>query len=80
MVEDLAIARAKERFGADHANVQPHSGSQANFAVYTAVLQPGDKLLGMNLAHGGHLTHGNPGNFSGKLYKFVNTEYAKTPV
>ena len=70
-VEDLAIARAKELFGADHANVQPHSGSQANFAVYTSVLQPGDKVLGMNLAHGGHLTHGNPVNFSGKLYEFV---------
>ena len=71
VVEDLAIARAKELFGADHANVQPHSGSQANFAVYTSVLQPGDKVLGMNLAHGGHLTHGNPVNFSGKLYEFV---------
>lgn len=71
VVETLAIERAKQLFGADHANVQPHSGSQANFAVYTAVLQPGDKVLGMNLAHGGHLTHGNPANFSGKLYKFV---------
>jgi len=71
VVERLAIARAKELFGAEHANVQPHSGSQANFAVYTSVLQPGDKLLGMNLAHGGHLTHGNQVNFSGKLYKFV---------
>lgn len=71
VVERLAIERAKELFGADHANVQPHSGSQANFAVYTSVLQPGDKLLGMNLAHGGHLTHGNPVNFSGKLYEFV---------
>jgi glycine hydroxymethyltransferase len=71
VVERLAIARAKELFGADHANVQPHSGSQANFAVYTSVLQPGDKVLGMNLAHGGHLTHGNPVNFSGKLYEFV---------
>lgn len=70
-VENLAIERAKALFGAEHANVQPHSGSQANFAVYTAVLQPGDKVLGMNLAHGGHLTHGNPVNFSGKLYKFV---------
>ncbi len=70
-VETLAIERAKKLFGADHANVQPHSGSQANFAVYTAVLQPGDKILGMNLSHGGHLTHGNPANFSGKLYQFV---------
>lgn len=71
VVERLAIERAKELFGADHANVQPHSGSQANFAVYTSVLKPGDKVLGMNLAHGGHLTHGNPVNFSGKLYEFV---------
>ncbi|MEC7273774.1 MAG: serine hydroxymethyltransferase [Verrucomicrobiota bacterium] len=71
VVETLAIERAKQLFGADHANVQAHSGSQANFAVYTAVLQQGDKVLGMNLAHGGHLTHGNPVNFSGKLYEFV---------
>jgi glycine hydroxymethyltransferase len=70
-VEQLAIDRAKELFGAEHANVQPHSGSQANFAVYTSVLQPGDKILAMNLSHGGHLTHGNPANFSGKLYKVV---------
>ncbi len=70
-VEQLAIDRAKQLFGAEHANVQPHSGASANFAVYTAVLQPGDKILGMNLAHGGHLTHGNPANFSGKLYQFV---------
>ena len=69
-VELLAIEHAKRLFGAEHANVQPHSGSQANFAVYSAVLQPGDKVLGMNLSHGGHLTHGNPANFSGKLYQF----------
>jgi len=69
-VEVLAIERAKRLFGAEHANVQPHSGSQANFAVYTSVLSPGDRILGMNLAHGGHLTHGNPANFSGKLYNF----------
>jgi len=69
-VETLAIERAKQLFGAEHANVQPHSGAQANTAVYAAVLQPGDKLLGMNLSHGGHLTHGNPANFSGKLYNF----------
>jgi glycine hydroxymethyltransferase len=69
-VETLAIERARRLFGAEHANVQPHSGSQANFAVYTSVLQPGDKVLGMNLSHGGHLTHGNPANFSGKLYNF----------
>ncbi|AIJ07506.1 MULTISPECIES: serine hydroxymethyltransferase [Edwardsiella] len=70
-VEQLAIDRAKALFGADYANVQPHSGSQANFAVYTALLQPGDTVLGMNLAHGGHLTHGSPVNFSGKLYNVV---------
>ena len=71
-VEQLAIDRAKELFGADHANVQPHSGTQANAAVYFSVLQPGDKILTMNLADGGHLTHGSPVNFSGKLYKVVH--------
>ena len=71
IVEQLAIDGAKELFGADNANVQPHSGSQANFAVYTALLEPGDTVLGMNLAHGGHLTHGSPVNFSGKLYNIV---------
>ncbi|RWZ92324.1 serine hydroxymethyltransferase [Escherichia coli] len=71
IVEQLAIDRAKELFGAAYANVQPHSGSQANFAVYTALLEPGDTVLGMNLAHGGHLTHGSPVNFSGKLYNIV---------
>ena len=70
-IETLAIERAKKLFGAEHANVQPHSGSQANFAVYTAVLPLGAKILGMNLSHGGHLTHGNPANFSGKQYNFV---------
>ncbi|QYM79932.1 serine hydroxymethyltransferase [Horticoccus luteus] len=69
-VEQFAIDRAKQLFGADYANVQPHSGAQANTAVYAAVLSPGDKVLGMNLSHGGHLTHGNPANFSGKLYQF----------
>ncbi len=68
VVEQLAIDRAKALFGADYANVQPHSGSQANTAVYMALLKPGDSVLGMNLAHGGHLTHGSPVNFSGKLY------------
>jgi glycine hydroxymethyltransferase len=71
VAEQLAIDRAKELFGAEHANVQPHSGSQANMAVYMAVCQPGDTVLGMNLAHGGHLTHGSPVNFSGKLYNIV---------
>ncbi|HVB35467.1 MAG TPA: serine hydroxymethyltransferase [Patescibacteria group bacterium] len=70
-IEQLAIDRAKRLFGAEHANVQPHAGAQANTAVYMASLQPGDTVLGMNLAHGGHLTHGHPLNFSGKFYKFV---------
>jgi glycine hydroxymethyltransferase len=69
--EVLAIERAKKLFGAEHVNVQPHSGSQANTAVYMSTLQPGDTVLGMNLAHGGHLTHGHPLNFSGRMYKFV---------
>src|SRR5476649_1657968 len=71
VVENLARDRAKQLFGADHANVQPHSGSQANMAAYMSILKPGDSILGMNLAHGGHLTHGHPLNFSGKLYKIV---------
>jgi glycine hydroxymethyltransferase len=71
VVESLAISRAKALFAAEHANVQPHSGAQANMAVYLAVLKPGDTVLGMNLAHGGHLTHGHPLNFSGKLFTIV---------
>ena len=71
VAEQLAIDRAKELFGAEHANVQPHSGSQANMAVYFSVCEPGDTILGMNLAHGGHLTHGSPVNFSGKLFNVV---------
>ena len=70
-VENIAIERAKKLFGAQFANVQPHSGAQANLAVYSAFLQPGDTVMGMNLAHGGHLTHGSPVNMSGKLYNFV---------
>ncbi|MBE3587386.1 MAG: serine hydroxymethyltransferase [Thermoanaerobacteraceae bacterium] len=69
MAEELAIARAKQLFGAEHVNVQPHSGAQANLAVYYALLEPGDTILGMNLAHGGHLTHGSPLNFSGKYFQ-----------
>jgi RpiB/LacA/LacB family sugar-phosphate isomerase len=72
VVEELAIERAKQLFGAEHANVQPHSGSQANAAVYFAVLQPGDTILTMDLAHGGHLTHGHKMNFSGRFYKVVH--------
>src|SRR6185437_3297545 len=71
IVENIARDRAKQLFGAEHANVQPHSGAQANMAVYLAALSPGDTVLGMNLAHGGHLTHGSPVNASGILYNFV---------
>lgn len=71
VVEQLAIDRAKELFGAEHANVQPHSGSQANMAVYFAACKPGDTILGMNLSHGGHLTHGSPVNFSGRFFNIV---------
>jgi glycine hydroxymethyltransferase len=71
VVERAAIARAKTLFGAEHANVQPHSGAQANMAVYLTLVKPGETVLGMNLAHGGHLTHGHPLNFSGKLYTIV---------
>ncbi|WP_409367898.1 serine hydroxymethyltransferase [Lysinibacillus sp. 38-6] len=76
VVEDIARDRVKEIFGAEYANVQPHSGAQANMAVYHTILQPGDTVLGMNLSHGGHLTHGSPVNFSGILYNFV--EYGVT--
>src|SRR5882724_2793738 len=71
VVENLSRDRAKQLFGAEHANVQPHSGSSANMEAYAAVLQPGDTIMGLNLAHGGHLTHGHPLNFSGKTYKIV---------
>ena len=71
MAEQLAIDRAKEVFGADHANVQPHAGAQANAAAYQALLEPGDRILGMKLDHGGHLTHGMKINFSGRLYDIV---------
>lgn len=78
IAENIARDRVKELFGAEHANVQPHSGAQANMAVYFTILQPGDTVLGMNLSHGGHLTHGSPVNFSGTLYNFV--EYGVDPV
>jgi hypothetical protein len=78
VVENLAIERAKELFGADHANVQPHAGSQANMAVYFTVLKPGDTILGMSLPHGGHLTHGSPVNISGKWFKVI--PYGLDPV
>jgi glycine hydroxymethyltransferase len=78
IAEELAIERAKKLFGAAYANVQPHSGSQANMAAYSAMIQPGDKVLGMSLADGGHLTHGSPVNFSGKLYEFIS--YGVDPV
>src|SRR5258706_8554889 len=71
VAENLARDRVKKLFGAEYANVQPHSGSQANMAVYFTFLKPDDVVLGMNLSHGGHLTHGHPANFSGQLYKFV---------
>src|SRR3989304_5972080 len=71
VAENLARDRVKKLFGAEYANVQPHSGSQANMAVYFTFLKPGDKVLGMNLSHGGHLTHGSPVNFSGQLYRFT---------
>jgi glycine hydroxymethyltransferase len=71
VAEDLARDRVKKLFGCEYANVQPHSGSQANMAVYFTYLKPGDTILGMNLAHGGHLTHGSPVNFSGKMYHVI---------
>ncbi len=77
MAEDLARERLKKIFNAEYANVQPHSGSQANMAVLMTLMQPGDKFLGLSLAHGGHLTHGSPVNFSGKLYQAVGYELNK---
>lgn len=78
-VEQLAIDRAKELFGAEYVNVQPHSGSQANTAVFSVCLKPGDKFLGFDLSHGGHLTHGSPVNFSGKLYHPVFMVWMNKP-
>ena len=75
--ETLAIERAKKLFGAEHVNVQPHSGSQANMAMYLSVLKPGDGVMGLNLAHGGHLSHGHPMNFSGKYYKIIPIDVRK---
>src|SRR6187402_2434941 len=77
VVENIARDRAKELFGAEHVNVQPHSGSQANAAAYMSIVQPGDTLLGLDLAHGGHLTHGHKLNFSGKLYRIVGYQVRK---
>ncbi|MBU1319024.1 MAG: serine hydroxymethyltransferase [candidate division Zixibacteria bacterium] len=77
IAEDLARDRAKQLFGCEHANVQPHSGSQANMAVYFSVLEPGDTVMGLDLSHGGHLTHGHPINFSGKLYNFIGYQVDK---
>lgn len=77
MAENLARERAKQLFGCEHVNVQPHSGSQANMAVYFTVLEPGDKVMGLDLSHGGHLTHGHPINFSGKLFKFSSYQVEK---
>src|SRR5665213_1627737 len=79
VVERLAIERAKKLFGAEHVNVQPHSGSQANMAMYLSVLKPGDGVMGLNLAHGGHLSHGHPLNFSGKYFKVVGFNVKKDP-
>src|SRR5688500_13854272 len=78
VAEQLAIDRAKQLFGGDHVNVQPHSGSQANMAVYFSVLQPGDKILTMDLSHGGHLTHGNKANFSGKFFQISHYGVSQT--
>src|SRR5450756_1408668 len=71
VIENIARDRVKELFGAEHANVQPHAGAQANMAIYFAMLNPGDTVMGMSLAHGGHLTHGAPASFSGRIYNFV---------